>query len=97
MITWRIDPSVMFDGFLRVLVEDIEFPLVSPEAIIAAVLLLDEGIVVDVGGQEGLLLRGVAALGDLSEGAAELVLAVLAGNVAAVSGHLCALVHLTHP
>ena len=96
MFTGRVDSPVVLDGLLRVLVEDVELALVAPEAVVSAVLLLDEGIVVDVGGQKGLLLRGIAALSDLPESAAELVLAVLARDVAAVSRHLRALVNLTH-
>ncbi len=63
---------------------------------VSTVLLLDELVVMDISGEECLLLSGVTALGDLSEGASELVLRVLAGDVSAVAWDLCSVIDLTH-
>lgn len=49
----------MFHGCLRILIKRINFALVAPETIIALILLLYEGVVADVGGEEGILLGGV--------------------------------------
>lgn len=50
----------------------------------------------DVGGEEGILLRVIGVLGDVPEGAAELVLAVFARDVTAVARDLGSRVGLTH-
>ncbi len=68
--------------------ESADFAFIAPEAVVAGVLLLDEGIVGDVGGEEGLGLGRVAVLRDLPESASEFVFAVLARNVSAISRHL---------
>lgn len=87
----------MLNGLLSRLAEGTNFAFVAPKAMVACVLLLNERIILDVGGQECILLGSVASLGYLSEGASEFVLAILAWNVAAVAWNLGSRVrHLTH-
>ena len=96
MVTGGLDSLVVrywcFVGFI----EGADFSLVSPEAIISGVLLLYEGIVIDVGGEECFVLGGKAIFSDLSKGISEFILAILAGNIAAISRHLCSWVGCTH-
>jgi hypothetical protein len=94
--TWSIDSFVMLNRLLVALVESIELTLISPECVITAVLLFDELICLDIGGEECILLCEIASLCDLTEGASEFVLTVLAGNIAAVARHLCSVIYLTH-
>lgn len=58
-----------------------------------SVLFLDELIVGDVRGQEGLWLGGVGIFCDLGECGSELILAVLAGNVPTVSRDLSSIIY----
>ena len=86
----------MFNRFLCALIESINLAFISPECVISAVLLFNELIVLDIGGKECLLLCGIASLRDFSECASKFILAVLAGDVAAVARHLCSVIYLTH-
>lgn len=85
-------PLVADWWFLSRRLERSDLALVAPERITLGVLLLNEGVSSNVSGQKGGSLRGIGALGDLGEGGAELVLAVLARNVATVARHLRPLV-----
>jgi len=84
-------------GLLAGVLEGAEVALVAPEAVVGRILLLYEGIVRNVSGEEGRVLGGVGVLGDVAEGAAELVLAVFARDVSAVPGDLRSWIRLTHP
>lgn len=73
-----------------------DFALVSPEAVICRVLLLDELIIIEVGGEEWLLLGRVTAFCDLSEGGSEFIFAIFSGNISAIPWNLGSAVNLAH-
>ena len=86
----------MFDGFLTRLAEGADFALISPEAVVSGVLLLNEGVVLDVGGEKGIGLGDVAIFSDLSKGISEFIFTIFARNVSAIAWYLCSGIVLTH-
>jgi hypothetical protein len=94
--TGRIDSGVVLDRLLSGGTEGADFSLVSPEEVVVGVLLLNELVVPDVGGQEGGLLSGVAVLGEVTECASKLVFAVFPRYVPTVPWNLRPRISLAH-
>jgi hypothetical protein len=72
------------------LFKHVELIVVPPESISLRVLLLDELIVGNVSGQEGVFVGSVCALCDMAETGSELVFCVFAWNESAVTWDLSA-------
>jgi len=83
-------------GLLRGLAECTHLSIVAPKLVVVGVLLLDELVVMDVGGEEGRGLRWIGVFGEVSECASELILAVFSRNVSTVARDLCPRIALTH-
>ena len=64
---------------------------------VIGILLLDEGIVLDIGGEESFRLRVDGSLGDIPEGTSKFILTIFARNISTISRHLSSPISLTHP
>lgn len=86
----------MFDWLLSALFIGADLALISPEAMVGSILLLDELVIIKIGGKERFLLGGIASFCNLSEGSSEFILAIFTWNVSTVSRNLCSRVYLAH-
>ena len=72
------------------ILKHIDLILIAPEGIFFRVLFLNELVIGDVGGEEGVLIGLVGTFGDVTETGTELVLCVFSRDEAAVARDLCA-------